>query len=187
MVGSSDVDRASEELAVHRSIEMVRRSLHVERNPLLETPQADLAVPTLDLVSTAKSHRDFGRNQTKFDAIAAPASTQARAIYLRRCHHLWHRKREQIHGYLSRSPQMSRPTYPAEAVRRRAEGTAHLRITVSNEGEVIRIEIKHSSGWPSLDQAAMDTVSKWRFQPQRSGLVSKSQSVVIPIQFELKR
>ena len=79
------------------------------------------------------------------------------------------------------------PKYPADALRMRAEGTAQLRITVSREGQVMEIEIKQSSGWPSLDQAAVEAVSKWRFQRQATMFTSSSQSVILPVRFALNR
>ena len=79
------------------------------------------------------------------------------------------------------------PSYPADAIKKRVEGTARLRVTVSKDGDVTQVEISRSSGWPSLDQAAIDAVTKWRFRKHSSPFSSANQTVVIPIEFTLTR
>lgn len=59
------------------------------------------------------------------------------------------------------------PAYPAEAMRRRQEGTVHLTIHVAADGIPILVEVAGSSGHPSLDQAAVQAVERWRFTPAR--------------------
>ena len=57
------------------------------------------------------------------------------------------------------------PAYPAEAMRRRQEGTVRLVVHVSTEGIPVLVELAGSSGHPSLDKAAVDAVGRWRFRP----------------------
>ncbi len=61
------------------------------------------------------------------------------------------------------------PRYPADAVRRRAEGTVGLRVHVTELGLPAWVEVIESSGDGSLDRAARDAVARWRFQPARDG------------------
>ena len=79
------------------------------------------------------------------------------------------------------------PRYPAEAIAARVEGTTTLRAIVSDEGNVTRIEVQESSGSTALDRAATSAVSNWRFEPQTSKIRGGSQSVLVPIQFQLNR
>jgi len=60
------------------------------------------------------------------------------------------------------------PAYPAEAMRQHQEGTVHLTIHVTADGIPILVEVAGSSGHPSLDQAAVQAVERWRFTPARS-------------------
>lgn len=57
------------------------------------------------------------------------------------------------------------PAYPAEAMRRRQEGTVRMVVHVSANGIPVVVELAGSSGHPSLDKAALDAVGRWRFNP----------------------
>jgi protein TonB len=78
------------------------------------------------------------------------------------------------------------PMYPAQARRRSQQGTVALRILVGVDGRVERVEIVRSSGFDSLDEAAVETVrTRWRFVPaQRDGVAVESW-VEVPIRFAL--
>jgi TonB family protein len=58
------------------------------------------------------------------------------------------------------------PDYPPNALPRHASGagTFRLRIRVST-GRVINVEIVSSTGYKTLDAAAIHTLSLWRFKP----------------------
>ncbi|HVS00364.1 MAG TPA: M56 family metallopeptidase [Thermoanaerobaculia bacterium] len=55
--------------------------------------------------------------------------------------------------------------YPAEARKDRIEGTTIVKAVIDEQGEVQDPVIEKSSGTPSLDQAAIDAVSQWKFKP----------------------
>ena len=60
------------------------------------------------------------------------------------------------------------PVYPAVARRREQQGTVTVRVLVGADGAVERAEVAESSGFDSLDDAALETVrSRWRFVPAR--------------------
>lgn len=71
------------------------------------------------------------------------------------------------------------PAYPADAARRRAQGTVELRARVTEQGVPAWVEVMSSSGDASLDQAAREAVSLWRFQPARAG------GAAVPFDYEL--
>ena len=60
------------------------------------------------------------------------------------------------------------PSYPPEAVREGAQGDVLLLIHVTAAGVPASVEVRGSSGRPSLDQAAKDAVALWRFLPARN-------------------
>lgn len=74
------------------------------------------------------------------------------------------------------------PRYPRESRRQREQGTVILRILLDTDGGVAEIGIARSSGHRRLDQAALDAVKKWRWQPAiRQGVpVQVRGSVEIP-------
>lgn len=56
------------------------------------------------------------------------------------------------------------PAYAPDAREKKIEGSVVLGFTVNHEGVTQSIQVKKSL-YPSLDQAAVEAVSKWRFEP----------------------
>ena len=78
------------------------------------------------------------------------------------------------------------PVYPAAARRTGYEGTVVIRARIQIDGSADRVEIKKSSGYGVLDQAALEAVRKWRFIPARRGNEAVVEWVEIPWQFKLE-
>ncbi|HEX7874865.1 MAG TPA: energy transducer TonB [Sphingobium sp.] len=57
------------------------------------------------------------------------------------------------------------PRYPMEARTKREQGVVVLRLMLSEQGRVTDISVHKSSGFPSLDKAAVDAVRRWRWSP----------------------
>lgn len=89
---------------------------------------------------------------------------------------------ESTPGYL-KNPA---PRYPELARQRGEEGLVILWAYVSALGEATRVEIRQSSGFPLLDEAAIKAVRRWKFQPARVGSMAMDSTVQIPIRFQLK-
>lgn len=79
-----------------------------------------------------------------------------------------------------------KPPYPSISRRMGEEGVVQLRVSVDAGGNVQQIEIHRSSGYPRLDQSALQTVRRWRFVPARQGNQPVSSWVIVPIQFSLR-
>jgi periplasmic protein TonB len=87
------------------------------------------------------------------------------------------------HADYARNPP---PAYPAVARRRAQQGTVTVRVLVGVDGSVERAEIADSSGFDTLDDAALETVrSRWRFVPARRDGVAVESWVLVPIRFAL--
>lgn len=78
------------------------------------------------------------------------------------------------------------PAYPPLARRMGEQGRVLLRVLVSAEGAPQQVELKHGSGSPRLDQAALEAVRRWRFIPARQGVESVAAWVLVPIAFNLE-
>ncbi|HUO56994.1 MAG TPA: energy transducer TonB [bacterium] len=78
------------------------------------------------------------------------------------------------------------PPYPEEARRAKQEGLVLLRVSVDSKGDVFQVRLLKSSGFPSLDEAALGAVPKWRFKPARMGGIAVSTEVDVPISFQLE-
>lgn len=78
-----------------------------------------------------------------------------------------------------------KPLYPHASRRLGEEGKVVLRVLVSADGDAKQVELKHSSGFQRLDQAAEEAVSRWRFVPAKRGDQAVTAWVVVPIVFSL--
>ncbi|MBF0541312.1 MAG: energy transducer TonB [Nitrospirae bacterium] len=78
-----------------------------------------------------------------------------------------------------------KPVYPAIAKRLKLTGIVMLKVMVSHDGSVIKIEIIESSGHEILDKSAYEAVIKWHFVPARKGNNSVDEWVQVPIAFRL--
>jgi protein TonB len=72
-----------------------------------------------------------------------------------------------------------RPTYPQLARALQARGTVIIDITIGTDGKVRDTRIVHSV--PELDQAALDAVRQWEYEPTRvnGSLVALIITVVV--------
>lgn len=78
------------------------------------------------------------------------------------------------------------PSYPRISNQLREEGTVILAVLVGVDGLPKSVEIKRSSGFDRLDQAAYAAVVKWRFVPgKRNGIVT-AMPYDQPVKFYLK-
>jgi periplasmic protein TonB len=79
------------------------------------------------------------------------------------------------------------PPYPELAKQMRQEGFVMLSVEVGTRGEPIKVDITQSSGYHLLDQAALEAVSHWKFQPGSIDNVAVDSTVTVPIRFHLER
>jgi periplasmic protein TonB len=77
------------------------------------------------------------------------------------------------------------PQYPTDARKRGEEGRVILLVAVNEKGLVDSVSILTSSGYPSLDTAALKCVKRWKFVPAKKGDVAVASDVEIPIRFTL--
>ena len=77
------------------------------------------------------------------------------------------------------------PEYPAFSKRRGEEGRVLLRVKVGQDGVPRAILIHATSGFERLDNAALDTVRRWKFVPARVGDNAVEAWVIVPISFHL--
>jgi protein TonB len=79
------------------------------------------------------------------------------------------------------------PVYPRAAELNSWSGEVLLDLQVSARGRVDSLRIQSSSGFPLLDQAAVNAVRHWRFVPARRNGMNVPSSLSLPVQFHLNR
>ena len=78
------------------------------------------------------------------------------------------------------------PPYPLLARRRRQEGTVLLSVRVTENGRAALVNLKTSSGYPLLDEAALRAVRDWEFDPARAAGIAVESQIEVPVRFVLK-
>jgi periplasmic protein TonB len=78
------------------------------------------------------------------------------------------------------------PPYPLRALRKQWQGVCQVQAWINADGSVARVGLHQSSGFDVLDQAALQAVQKWKFQPAERGGVAVSDEIVLPIRFAIQ-
>jgi protein TonB len=78
------------------------------------------------------------------------------------------------------------PQYPSRSRRLGEQGRVVLRVLVNAGGSADALQVRESSGHTRLDNAARDTVRRWRFVPAKRGETPIPAWVLIPISFSLE-
>jgi protein TonB len=77
------------------------------------------------------------------------------------------------------------PVYPEIARRKGQEGTVELEVLVLLDGSVGEVKLSVSSGFKSLDRAALKAIRYWQFKPARSYGLPVEDRVTVPVSFSL--
>lgn len=78
------------------------------------------------------------------------------------------------------------PPYPKMARKRGYQGTVLLSVLVNKEGRVDNLWLFESSGYNILDNAALEAVKEWLFEPGKQGDTAVDMWVEVPVRFEIK-
>ncbi|MEO7953939.1 MAG: energy transducer TonB [Polaromonas sp.] len=82
--------------------------------------------------------------------------------------------------------QNPKPAYPPLSKRMGEQGKVIVRVLIGADGAAQKAEIRQSSGFERLDQAALNTVLKWRYVPGKRGGVAEDMWFNVPINFVLE-
>ncbi|MEO7548359.1 MAG: TonB family protein [Ramlibacter sp.] len=82
--------------------------------------------------------------------------------------------------------QNPKPAYPPISKRLGEQGKVVVRVLISLDGVAQKAEIRQSSGFDRLDQAALATVQKWRYVPGKRAGVAEAMWFNVPINFVLE-
>jgi protein TonB len=82
--------------------------------------------------------------------------------------------------------QNPKPAYPPLSKRMGEQGKVIVRVLIGVDGAAQKAEVRQSSGFERLDQAALNTVLKWRYVPGKRGGVAEEMWFNVPINFVLE-
>lgn len=82
--------------------------------------------------------------------------------------------------------QNPKPVYPPLSRRLGEQGKVTVRVLIGADGQPRQAELRQSSGFERLDQAALATVLKWRYVPGKRGGVAEDMWFDVPINFVLE-
>jgi protein TonB len=77
------------------------------------------------------------------------------------------------------------PTYPPASRRAGEQGTVRLKVLVDTNGRPANVEVSQSSGFPRLDEAAVQAVRKWRFEAATDGTKKIQAYTQVAVTFKL--
>ncbi|WP_196221375.1 energy transducer TonB [Sansalvadorimonas verongulae] len=77
------------------------------------------------------------------------------------------------------------PAYPYRARKLHHQGTVILDIKLDEKGKIVTLEVEKTSGYRSLDKAAVSAVGRWRFQPLIENGHGVRSRVRVPVRFRL--
>ena len=148
-------------------VEPIKPPTPPELRTVVSTPQPAQIVVIAKPVSQTEFQGDTSSPKPGTDAITVQAQPDVEA----KPNHL-------------KNPE---PDYPELARRRHQEGLVVLVVKVTAQGRAERVELKKSSGFSLLDDAALEAVRDWEFQPARLGALALESEIEVPVRFELRR
>lgn len=78
------------------------------------------------------------------------------------------------------------PQYPRSLLKKKQGGKVLVLVTVDENGAVANATVKISSGFPALDQAALNAAKRWKFKPGIKGGRKAVMTATIPFNFRVK-
>lgn len=81
----------------------------------------------------------------------------------------------------------TQPVYPSTLLKKGIGGKVLITAVISTSGQVVKANIKGSSGYSELDNSALQAVLKWKFKPGKRNGKEVQATCIIPYTFEVKK
>ncbi|MBI4314181.1 MAG: energy transducer TonB [Candidatus Omnitrophica bacterium] len=78
------------------------------------------------------------------------------------------------------------PPYPWASITRQEQGVVVLSVSVDEAGRPLEVGIDTSSGFSMLDESALKTIRRWKFDPAHVGFLPVRSNIKVPIRFVLQ-
>jgi TonB family protein len=122
--------------------------------------RANTLIPGMQAVRNLQEQLSVARDQRDFDTNIARAATLKR---------------------IREVPAV----YPRDAAREGTEGWVQVEFTIAPDGSTRDLQVRDSAPAQVFDKAALDSVSKWRFEPVRRNGAPVAQRAVLQVRFVL--
>ncbi len=146
--------------ALQQTVTPAVKTVSSEVAPGTDVPTATTALPASTAASTNSARVTPTAAPTAAPALVQPSSDA---------------------DYLHNPP----PAYPRMSRRMGEQGTGLARVYISAEGRAEKAEIRTSSGYARLDEAALETVQRWRYVPGKRAGQPEGMWFNVPIRFVL--
>lgn len=83
--------------------------------------------------------------------------------------------------------QNPKPAYPPISRRLGEQGKVLVRVLIGADGTAQKVELRQTSGFDRLDQAALATAMRWRYVPGKRGGVPETMWFTVPMIFVLEQ
>jgi len=80
-----------------------------------------------------------------------------------------------------------KPPYPSMSKRLGEEGRVEIEVQVQADGLPSKVSLRRSSGYPRLDEAALEAIKRWKFVPAKRNGEAIAASVIVPMPFVLEK
>jgi protein TonB len=67
------------------------------------------------------------------------------------------------------------------------EGRVEVEVQVQADGTASKVSLRRSSGYPRLDEAALEAIKRWKFIPAKRAGEAVAASVIVPMPFVLEK
>jgi periplasmic protein TonB len=144
--------------------------------PAEVTPQLEAASPLTmgadtETASALKTDKTTPATTSSLDTGADAKTATSNEMYL-----------PSSHAEYLNNPQ---PSYPALSLRLHETGQVVLRVLIGKNGQALRGDVFHTSGFHRLDQSALKAVLSWRYVPGKVNGQAQDMWFDIPISFKL--
>lgn len=148
---------------------LINKKINVDN--LINQKSAEVLPPTSTTISPIKMHNQLENETNNSEKITENADSL--------------HKRTGVVIPASYAKNNQKPEYPAISRRLNEQGTVSLIVLVREDGSAAKVEIKNSSGFPLLDEAAKNAVIQWHFIPAKIDGQPISESYTLSIPFIL--
>lgn len=138
---------------------------------------------TTDEAANESAEVNAGQSSSKIESAADSSKSSSEGSSEQKVYDLRQKGNDEI-----TKPTISKyqqPEYPSQMIKREIEARVLLSLKIDKKGMTSELEVHESSGYDLFDQAALEAVGSWKFNPAKLDDENVNVKILIPIKFEL--